>query len=148
MPNALAFDVERLFTIQVRDLLGKLTLSIINQGFEFTEALEETLRESPKLGKHTNVLHFTSHDVAKYLWCHSEYQPWGHALSLQCSQCGATRSWVPVFSNVNRGYSVSCVAKDCGRQQRAERNGFDVKRPDGKFITVTKKSGWMKIVAE
>ena len=105
------------------------------------EALEKTLQDSLKLGKHTNVLHFTSHDVAKYLWCHSEYQPWSYTLSLQCLQFDATHLWIPVFFQSGNGYNVSCVAKNCDWQQQAEPHTFDVKWPKDKFIPVSKNYG-------
>ena len=72
--------------MNIIDLLSKVTQSVVIHTFNFTEALEQMLKENFKLGKSTNVLHFTFTPdcVTKYMWAHKEYQPWGHKLPLQC----------------------------------------------------------------
>ena len=63
MGNTLAFDAKWLSTINAMHLLSSITQLVVIHGFNFTEALEHTLKESFRLGRHTNVLHFAPNCV-------------------------------------------------------------------------------------
>ena len=143
--NALAFDVERLSTLNTVDLLPKITQSVVIHGFNFTEALEKALKENFKLGRHTNVFHFTPDCVTKYLWAHKDYQPWGHKLPLQCSQCGIFKPWVSCFLKDSQGYGLECRNVECGRLKGKERESFQAPKPDAPFLTMGKNAGWLKL---
>lgn len=149
--NALAFDAERLTCAVTASLLTDVTKGVIIHGFEFTEALEHKLKESSALGQHTNVFHFTSDGVTKYLWCQKDYQPWGHRLELQCSKCGVLQPWKVAYTDA--GYGVECKNDDCGKgdgSHGTERNSFNIPRPaesgsERRYIMVKTDSRWLKV---
>ena len=64
--NALAFDVENLATVNLVELLFKVMQFNVIHGFSFTEFLKHTLKESFRLKRHTNVLHFSGNSAFKY----------------------------------------------------------------------------------
>jgi hypothetical protein len=142
--NTLAFDAKNLSTVNLVDLLSKVTQSVVIHGFDFTHALEHALKESFKLGRHTNVYHFSSSSVVKYVWAHKEYQPWGHKLLPQCPQCGVLNPWACVYSEVTKGYVVECKYPFCGRNVGKERQSYHIKRPDVPVISVTRDGLWLK----
>lgn len=147
MGNTLAFDAEHLTTINTVDLLSKITQSVVIHGFNFTEALQHTLRETFRLGRHTNVLHITPESVTRYLWAHKEYQPWGHKLPLQCPQCGILQPWRIAYLPNNGGYGVACKNVDCGKLNRRERFTVQVLRPEGSvFYNLGNNGGWLKLL--
>ncbi|KIM58291.1 hypothetical protein SCLCIDRAFT_10278 [Scleroderma citrinum Foug A] len=96
----------------LRDSLAKfqvsnalVTKSIVIHGFKFTSALEHVLKESMALGMHTGIMHFLL--VAKYVWTHQDYQPWGQPLPMQCPQCGAVKKW-KLVQHWDGSYSFEC----------------------------------------
>jgi hypothetical protein len=147
--NALAFDAEDLSTLNTVDLLSKVTQSVVIQGFNFAEALEHTLKESFKLGRHTNVFHFSSDHVTQYLWAHKDYQPWGKKLPLQCPQYGILQPWRQVHLKNTGGYGMECKNMDCGKLNRRECYSFQVLKPEGSsFFNVGKNGGWLKLTVD
>jgi hypothetical protein len=146
----LAFDVECLSTINTADLLSKVTQSVVIHGFNFTKALKHALKESIRLGRHTNILHFTPDCITKYSWAHKDYQPWGYRLPLQCPQCGILQPWVSAYlkdsDGKTTGYGIECKNVDCSRLQRGERWSFEVWCPKKSVIIAAsvKHATWIR----
>jgi hypothetical protein len=132
--------------VQTANLLSGLTRSVVTHGFGFVESLEEQLRHCFKLGRHTNVVHFTSEHVTKYLWAHKDYQPWGFKLYLQCPQCGILKPWESAV-HVPNGYRYVCKNRECGHAMGTQPYNFKVDRPEetGSHIVVTGDSRWLKV---
>ncbi|KIM50695.1 hypothetical protein SCLCIDRAFT_144838, partial [Scleroderma citrinum Foug A] len=74
-----------------------LTRLVVIYEFQFTEAIEKVLTESPLLDMHTGVVHLAWRESAdgadplkgcKYIWMHRDCQPWGQTLPIQCPKCG------------------------------------------------------------
>jgi len=132
------------------DLLTKVTKSVVIHGFNFTEALEHTLKQCPALGKHSGLIHLTPGCVTRYIWAHREYQPWGTRLPLQCPQCGVLNSWSLAYLK-SGGYKVECKNEDCGKiggKRERERHSLQVLRPEGSILlNVGKEGGWLKTLA-
>ena len=55
--DALAFDVKYLSTVNTVDLLMKVTKSVVIYRFEFSQALEHSLKQCTTLGRHTYLHH-------------------------------------------------------------------------------------------
>jgi hypothetical protein len=152
--NALAFDAKRLSAVNTTDLLTKVTKSVIINGFDFSPALEHALKHSPTLGRHTNVLHFSSDAVTHYIWAHKDYQPWGKTSPLQCPQCGILDPWKLTFVKQIDGYRLECKNPGCGvvdGRRVGKMWAFIVHRPQGcKLLPAGKQSngggsGWLKL---
>jgi hypothetical protein len=149
--NTLAFDAERLSTLNIADLLMKVTKSVVIHGYSFVKALEHAIKECAALGKHTNILHITPSDVTRYVWAHRDYQPWGTRLSIQCSQCGTLNPWSVVAITVNQceGYKIECKNTQCskaGGRRIKPACTFQVMRPENStIIHVGTGCSWLKI---
>lgn len=131
------------------DILTKVTRSVVVHSYNFTSALEHTLKQCLTLGKHTNVLHFHSDSVTYYLWAHRDYQPWGKRLPLQCPQCGILDPWVSTMVKEINGYNLRCKNPQCGKDGNPY--AFQVSRPADSTIIQTGResggvaSGWLKL---
>jgi len=130
------------------DLLTKVTKSVVIHGFDFTEALEHTLKQCSMLGKHSGIIHFTPHCITRYIWAHKDYQPWGQRLPLQCSQCGILNPWTIAYLKEQQCYGVECKNLSCGvigGRTLYECHSFTVAHPDGStLLSVGKDYGWLK----
>jgi hypothetical protein len=140
--NALAFDAENLSPVQTANLLSNVTKSVIIHGFEFRKALEESLKEDSKLGRHTNVFHYAPDRLTNYVWAHKVYQPWGFRLSLQCAQCGILHPWIQ--TTMDEGYGVICKNEYCGRKARGQRLSFTIRKSRAESLSVNKDGRWLK----
>ena len=124
--HVLAFDAPRLQTINIAEALMRVTKSVVIHGSELPQALEDVLRESPRLGMHTGVVHLSLGsqqdanvlNVGKYVWAHHDYQPWGMALPMQCPQCGTIQKWTSIYLQ-NNGYRYECGYSRCGYDDEA-----------------------------
>lgn len=155
--NAIAFDAERLSTVNTVDLLPKVIKSTIIHGFPFDKALEDGLRQCPSLGKHTNVVHFTPHSVIKYLWAHKKYQPYGRQIPIQCPQCGILDPWSPAhlnFPDGRSGYQLECKNAGCGMyngRKINDRHSITVAQPPKSTLFSSMKdsrgavAGWLQV---
>jgi hypothetical protein len=149
--NAIAFDANRLSTLNASDFLMKVTKSVVIHGFNFAQALEHALKECAVLGKHTNILHITPSRITRYVWGHKAYQPWGTRLSTQCSQCGTLDPWniVAIKENHREGYSIQCKNTECGKVQGRRSSpaySFKVMRPENTdLIRVGPGCAWLKM---
>ena len=152
--NALAFDAHHLSAVTTTDVLMKVTHSVIIHGFEFADALDFCIKECTTLGRHTAVLHFAD-KITKYSWAHHDYQPWGHALPLQCPQCGILKPWVQVYVPQVPAYRMECRNESCGirdGKRKGEKFSLQISRPSNSvMLSVGKQhggsaSGWLKVV--
>ena len=150
----MAFDAPRLSTVNTVDILTKVTKSVVLHSYQFTSALEHTLKQCLTLGKHTNLLHFHSDSVTYYLWAHRDYQPWGKRLPLQCPQCGILNPWASTFMKDVDGYKLECKNSNCGKvdgRRVKDRFVLQVLRPANSIIIPTGResggaaSGWLKL---
>jgi hypothetical protein len=149
--NALAFDANRLSTVNTVDLITKVIKSTIIHGFEFSKALQEVLRQCPALGRHTNVYHFAPPSIIKYLWAHKEYQPYGVPCPVQCPQCGILKPWVIIRAKTPQsdGYNLECRNGRCGMVGNMRVKlpyGFRARRPPGStLLSTAKDGGWLQL---
>jgi hypothetical protein len=145
--NALAFDAEDFSTVNTAFLLANLTKSLVIEGFEFTSALEHSLKENTMLRKHSAVIHLAPDQVMRYVWAHKEYQPWGRKIPAQCPQCGSLNPW-EMASQGKGVYGVECKNTDCGvvRGRNSGRpHTFQAICPaGGELLTTSGNGSWMK----
>jgi hypothetical protein len=150
--NALAFDAKRLSTVNTADLIAKVIKSTIVHGFEFSNALQEALRQCPALGRHTNVVHFAPLSIIKYLWAHKEYQPYGVPCPVQCPKCGILKPWIITHMRTSdgEGYRIECRNSRCGRAGGGRHEGryqIEVKQPAGsRLLSTVKDGGWLQLM--
>jgi len=140
----------------------RLTRSVVIYGFQFTEAVEKVLTESPLLGMHTGVVHLVwkesvdgadSLEGCKYVWTHRECQPWGQLLPIQCPQCGTVQKWHSIYLD-DGSYKFECTYSKCG-YHGADREGWRhqiiIQRPEGAIMLPKcngEKGAWMKMAIE
>ena len=135
----------------------RVTKSVVIHGSELPQALEDVLRESPRLGMHTGVVHLflgsqqdaTVLGVRKYVWAHHDYQPWGMVLPMQCPQCGTVQKWMSVYLQ-NNAYRYECGYPQCGYDDEARQAWpytITVERPKGATLLRCHggQGGWMKV---
>lgn len=132
----------------------KVTKSVIIHSFEFSQALEHSLKQCITLERHISIIHFVEH-IIKYFWTHWDYQPWGQILPLQCPQCGILDPWALVFVKQIQGYRLECKNQDCGKadgKTLKEPYSFQVVRPlDSVILSAGREhggcaSGWLKLI--
>ena len=153
----MAFDSLHLATYNTALLLATLTRKVVINNIEFSAVLDRTLKDCNDLGRHTNVWHFGSQHITKYLWAHKSYQPWGTTAPTQCPSCGIFNPWkqISVGAGDSQGYRMYCKNSLCntdpGKTPKPKPYNFTIIKPQiSETLKVAVETGgtgscWLKI---
>ncbi|KAI6040750.1 hypothetical protein EDC04DRAFT_2602199 [Pisolithus marmoratus] len=158
------FTVPNFISTAAKMFAVAYSTQVLIQGHNFFTIFQDLLNISTDLQMHTDVLLFymrgllpprapfglrsNSHSVAeppsitgyRYSWYHSHRHPWGKALPMGCSQCGAIRLWSQSRWEGEGSCAKSQKAKvTTGLQHEGEAPLYDEYEIQG-----DKFSGWIK----